>query len=170
MTMCRVLTLRNGKGSIEEMGPKLVFDRGHLNRALSGPKWCFCLFVQFFTRLTTNQQAFARLVYSVALAMRFTVCAQSRYGGLAYLRCFARTISDRNVPKGISSKQSARMPHFHPSSDLVASPCVNRCRLDERTGLCEGCLRTCDEIAAWGTASNAQKRAILEAVGTRSVS
>lgn len=31
-----------------------------------------------------------------------------------------------------------------------ASPCVNVCRMNAQLGLCEGCARTLDEIAAWG--------------------
>jgi predicted Fe-S protein YdhL (DUF1289 family) len=33
----------------------------------------------------------------------------------------------------------------------VRSPCISVCRIDPRTALCEGCQRTIDEIAAWGT-------------------
>jgi predicted Fe-S protein YdhL (DUF1289 family) len=32
--------------------------------------------------------------------------------------------------------------------------------MDDSTGWCEGCLRTIDEIVAWGRAGNADKRAI----------
>ena len=32
---------------------------------------------------------------------------------------------------------------------MVASPCINVCRMDARSGLCDGCYRTIDEIAAW---------------------
>ena len=48
-----------------------------------------------------------------------------------------------------------------------ASPCVDVCRMDPRTGLCEGCLRTLDEIAAWGTLTPAEKRAVLARLATR---
>jgi hypothetical protein len=34
------------------------------------------------------------------------------------------------------------------------------CKLDPRTGWCEGCWRTIDEIAAWSTMSDADKRAV----------
>ena len=30
----------------------------------------------------------------------------------------------------------------------MPSPCINVCRMDERTGWCEGCQRTLTEIAA----------------------
>jgi predicted Fe-S protein YdhL (DUF1289 family) len=42
----------------------------------------------------------------------------------------------------------------------VPSPCVNVCRIDEATGWCEGCMRSLDEIAAWGSLSAAAKRAV----------
>ena len=32
-------------------------------------------------------------------------------------------------------------------ADEVASPCINVCRMNDRTALCEGCLRTIDKIA-----------------------
>lgn len=48
-----------------------------------------------------------------------------------------------------------------PVEASVPSPCINVCKMNERSGLCEGCLRTLDEIAMWGEASNPQKLAIL---------
>jgi len=42
----------------------------------------------------------------------------------------------------------------------VPSPCISVCRMDAVTGLCEGCFRTLDEIAAWGMASDEERRAI----------
>ncbi|HVE54556.1 MAG TPA: DUF1289 domain-containing protein [Ramlibacter sp.] len=42
----------------------------------------------------------------------------------------------------------------------VPSPCISVCRMDAETGWCEGCFRTLDEIAAWGLASDADKRAV----------
>ncbi|HEY9199111.1 MAG TPA: DUF1289 domain-containing protein [Gammaproteobacteria bacterium] len=43
----------------------------------------------------------------------------------------------------------------------VASPCVRNCCLDDQD-ICLGCHRSVDEIIAWGPASNAERRAILE--------
>jgi glyoxylase-like metal-dependent hydrolase (beta-lactamase superfamily II) len=37
----------------------------------------------------------------------------------------------------------------------VPSPCINICRMVPATGLCEGCMRTIDEIVAWGRADDA---------------
>ncbi len=42
----------------------------------------------------------------------------------------------------------------------VASPCISVCRMDARTGWCEGCLRTLDEIAAWSTMDDEEKRVV----------
>lgn len=42
----------------------------------------------------------------------------------------------------------------------VASPCTSVCRMDARTGWCEGCLRTLDEIAAWSKLDDADKRQV----------
>jgi predicted Fe-S protein YdhL (DUF1289 family) len=49
----------------------------------------------------------------------------------------------------------------------VASPCISVCRIDEASGLCVGCLRTLDEIAAWSTLDDAQKRAVWRAIAER---
>jgi predicted Fe-S protein YdhL (DUF1289 family) len=50
-----------------------------------------------------------------------------------------------------------------PSSTLPLTPCTGVCRLDAR-GLCEGCLRTGDEIARWSTMDDVQKLWIMDAV------
>ncbi len=42
----------------------------------------------------------------------------------------------------------------------IVSPCISVCRMSAGSGLCEGCFRTRDEIAAWGNASDGSKRAI----------
>ena len=40
------------------------------------------------------------------------------------------------------------------------SPCVRLCALDGG-GMCRGCFRLIDEIAAWPSADDAERRAIL---------
>ena len=52
-------------------------------------------------------------------------------------------------------------------SETIVSPCINRCCLDEAGLICVGCLRTLDEIIDWGTASEEEKRAIMQAVAKR---
>jgi predicted Fe-S protein YdhL (DUF1289 family) len=49
----------------------------------------------------------------------------------------------------------------------IESPCIGVCIIDEATGLCEGCLRTLDEVAVWGSSSAQQRRAILAAIDRR---
>jgi len=53
------------------------------------------------------------------------------------------------------------------TSPDVASPCINICKMNERSGLCEGCWRTLDEIIVWSKSDNANKRAILQQVELR---
>ncbi len=31
----------------------------------------------------------------------------------------------------------------------VQSPCIGICRINARSGLCEGCFRTVEEISSW---------------------
>jgi predicted Fe-S protein YdhL (DUF1289 family) len=49
----------------------------------------------------------------------------------------------------------------------VASPCINVCKIDAASGLCEGCQRTLEEIAVWSSLSAAQKRALLARLPSR---
>lgn len=50
---------------------------------------------------------------------------------------------------------------------LAVSPCVNLCRLDPVSALCQGCFRTLDEITLWRQASNAERLDILAVVAQR---
>lgn len=54
-----------------------------------------------------------------------------------------------------------------PEGRPVPSPCNSVCRIDAASGLCQGCLRTLDEIAGWGTLDDAAKRAVWAALGDR---
>ena len=49
----------------------------------------------------------------------------------------------------------------------VPSPCINVCQMVAETGLCQGCMRTIDEIVAWGAASDEVKRAIWAEIRRR---
>ena len=54
----------------------------------------------------------------------------------------------------------------HSPGDDVPSPCINVCRMNEATRLCEGCFRTLDEIACWSGYTREEKlavRAMLDA-------
>lgn len=47
-----------------------------------------------------------------------------------------------------------------PQPLAMPSPCINVCRMSTRTGWCEGCLRTIEEIAAWSKLDDAAKRGV----------
>lgn len=49
----------------------------------------------------------------------------------------------------------------------VASPCVNICRLDRKTGWCIGCGRTGDEIARWTSVDDHERAAMLASLPAR---
>ena len=50
---------------------------------------------------------------------------------------------------------------------MLPSPCISVCRMDEASGLCEGCMRTLEEIAAWGMMDNRVKRLVWEEIEKR---
>ena len=49
----------------------------------------------------------------------------------------------------------------------VPSPCTDVCRVPAGSGLCEGCFRTLDEIAAWASLSDAGKRVVWQRLQQR---
>ena len=51
----------------------------------------------------------------------------------------------------------------------VPSPCVSLCKMNRNSGLCEGCLRTLDEIAAWGSLDDLARLAVLRHLPARRV-
>lgn len=61
------------------------------------------------------------------------------------------------------------MEDFDPLLDPgpAPSPCINICRMDAKTGFCEGCLRTIDEIARWSSAGEDVKRAVWVEIARR---
>jgi len=50
---------------------------------------------------------------------------------------------------------------------MIASPCINICKMEAQTGLCTGCFRTIDEITAWSRIGDADRQAILIAITRR---
>jgi predicted Fe-S protein YdhL (DUF1289 family) len=46
------------------------------------------------------------------------------------------------------------------SISAVPSPCISVCHMDARSGWCEGCLRTLDEITAWPVLDDDAKRGV----------
>ncbi len=49
----------------------------------------------------------------------------------------------------------------------VRSPCVSVCRIDAGTGWCEGCQRTLEEIADWGTMPDDERLAVWDRIVRR---
>jgi predicted Fe-S protein YdhL (DUF1289 family) len=50
----------------------------------------------------------------------------------------------------------------------LKSPCVDVCILDPDSGLCQGCLRTLDEIARWSEMSEAEREQVIASLSQRS--
>ncbi|SNR23036.1 DUF1289 domain-containing protein [Paracoccus sediminis] len=44
---------------------------------------------------------------------------------------------------------------------MIESPCIKVCVIDPASGVCTGCLRTLDEIAAWPTLPPEARRRIM---------
>jgi len=64
---------------------------------------------------------------------------------------------------------AAIRPPFDPRthSGPLPTPCIGVCVMHEHTGLCNGCLRTIDEIIDWGLAPEERKREIWIALEAR---
>lgn len=52
-------------------------------------------------------------------------------------------------------------------SARASSPCVRLCTVHPVTGLCLGCARTVDEIAAWPRMTEAERRAVMAELPAR---
>ncbi|MEJ2602648.1 MAG: DUF1289 domain-containing protein [Gammaproteobacteria bacterium] len=59
-----------------------------------------------------------------------------------------------------------RPVNSEPTQPRPLSPCLNICTLDEND-VCTGCLRTLDEIAAWGSLSAEAQWRIVDALPQR---
>ena len=53
------------------------------------------------------------------------------------------------------------------SPETIPSPCIEVCRMNELTGLCEGCWRSLAEIVQWANADDGEKRLILARIEQR---
>ena len=63
--------------------------------------------------------------------------------------------------------RSSPTPTAQDPAHLVPSPCVSVCRMDPDSGLCSGCLRTIDEIVAWGRMDEPAKRQVWACIVQR---
>jgi len=51
--------------------------------------------------------------------------------------------------------------------DIVPSPCVKICTYDSGAGLCRGCGRSLEEIAAWAQMSAGERQRVMDALPLR---
>jgi uncharacterized protein len=49
----------------------------------------------------------------------------------------------------------------------IATPCIQVCVMDSTSGLCTGCGRTLDEIARWGSMSEAERVRVMDGLPKR---
>ena len=78
------------------------------------------------------------------------------------------TIATKNIASHAGNTPAKA--HFSikiPAEGPVPSPCVSVCVMDAASGTCKGCLRTLDEIAAWGQADDDTKRAVWAQLSQR---
>jgi uncharacterized protein len=68
-----------------------------------------------------------------------------------------------NAPETIAERAALALA----ISQNVPSPCISVCRMDATRTWCEGCLRSIDEIKAWSSASDADKRRIWALIAER---
>jgi prolyl-tRNA editing enzyme YbaK/EbsC (Cys-tRNA(Pro) deacylase)/predicted Fe-S protein YdhL (DUF1289 family) len=52
-------------------------------------------------------------------------------------------------------------------SENIPSPCINVCRMDTGSGLCEGCFRTIEDIREWGRSDDAAKKSMWADLSVR---
>ena len=50
---------------------------------------------------------------------------------------------------------------------IIATPCVNVCRIDQASRLCTGCGRTLEEIARWRLMPEADRLAVMAGLEER---
>jgi predicted Fe-S protein YdhL (DUF1289 family) len=74
-----------------------------------------------------------------------------------------------DVPRHVLAqlRSTAEQVAVTPAGGDIASPCISVCRMNAGAGLCEGCLRTLDEIRQWSRASDDAKRAIWQVLDQR---
>lgn len=51
--------------------------------------------------------------------------------------------------------------------EIVQSPCIRECRIDQVTGFCAGCFRTLREISYWVSYKPEQRERIMTFIAAR---
>ena len=67
----------------------------------------------------------------------------------------------------MSAAGEAQVRRALPALVDVSSPCIAVCEMLPEAGVCGGCFRTLDEIAAWGALDAGEKRAVVAALPQR---
>ena len=49
----------------------------------------------------------------------------------------------------------------------IATPCIKVCIVDGRSGLCVGCLRSLEEISAWGRLNPEERETLMAELPAR---
>ncbi|WP_150525082.1 DUF1289 domain-containing protein [Roseibium sediminis] len=52
----------------------------------------------------------------------------------------------------------------------MTSPCTKVCQIDQTTRLCRGCFRSLEEIATWGSMSEADRARVMAVLEDRRAS
>lgn len=67
-------------------------------------------------------------------------------------------VLDTLVRENAIKTLAARAVSVSAMAENIPSPCVNVCRMDTGSGLCEGCFRTIEDIREWGRSDDAAKK------------
>ncbi|WP_188639285.1 DUF1289 domain-containing protein [Vreelandella lutescens] len=51
-----------------------------------------------------------------------------------------------------------------PTTPRPLSPCIHVCQIEPSTSVCQGCGRTLDEIACWGSMTEVEKTPVWERI------
>jgi predicted Fe-S protein YdhL (DUF1289 family) len=87
------------------------------------------------------------------------------------MRAMLKTLFSPNQPQ-LSAvelrllKQAERVLQSE-DDELSSSPCISVCRMSEKTGLCEGCFRTLEEITGWGHRAPEAKKDVWRLIAQR---
>jgi uncharacterized protein len=73
----------------------------------------------------------------------------------------------RIAPRAPPADRRLAMSSHRAARNDVASPCISVCEILPASGLCAGCFRTLDEIAAWSVLDAPARRAVLAALPAR---
>lgn len=62
---------------------------------------------------------------------------------------------------------AARAYAVRAMDENIPSPCVSVCKMTADAAVCQGCLRSMDEIRVWSTSTDQQKKAVWARIEQR---